>query len=133
MSTSAEIVLRDGARARLRPLPYDHPVAHLLVEQVQEEYVQRYGGRDAAVVEPGEFLPPHGVFLVAEVGGGPAGCGAWRGVLPGVAEIKRVYVEAGFRRRGLAQLVVAALEDGAARAGHRSVVLNTGHEQPEAR
>ena len=134
MSTSAErsVLLRDGTTARLRPLPYDHPVAHYLVEQVQAEYVQRYGGRDAAAVEPGEFLPPRGVFLVAEVDGVPAGCGAWRALSPGVAEIKRVYVEPGFRRRGLAQQVVAALEDGAARAGHRSVVLNTGQEQPEA-
>ena len=132
MSTSAEIVLRDGSRAGLRPLPYDHPVAQHLVELVQQEYVQRYGGRDAAVVEPGEFLPPRGVFLVAEVDGVPAGCGAWREVSPGVAEIKRVYVEPGFRRRGLAQVIVAALEDGAARAGHGSVVLNTGQEQPEA-
>ena len=134
MSTSAErsVLLRDGTTARLRPLPYDHPVAHHLVEQVQAEYVQRYGGRDAAAVEPGEFLPPRGVFLVAEVDGVPAGCGAWRALSPGVAEIKRVYVEPGFRRRGLAQQVVAALEDGAARAGHRSVVLNTGQEQPEA-
>jgi GNAT superfamily N-acetyltransferase len=134
MSTSAErsVLLRDGTTARLRPLPYDHPVAHYLVEQVQAEYVQRYGGRDAAAVEPDEFLPPRGVFLVAEVDGVPAGCGAWRALSPGVAEIKRVYVEPGFRRRGLAQQVVAGLEDGAARAGHRSVVLNTGQEQPEA-
>ena len=134
MSTSAEraVILRDGTRATLRPLPYDHPVAHYLVEQVQEEYIQRYGGRDAAVVEPGEFLPPRGIFLVAEVDGVPAGCGAWRVLSPGVAEIKRVYVQPTFRRKGLAQVIVAALEDGAALAGHGSVVLNTGHEQPEA-
>jgi GNAT superfamily N-acetyltransferase len=134
MSTSGErpVVLRDGTRASLRRLPYDHPVAHYLVEQVQQEYVERYGGRDAAVVEPGEFLPPRGVFLVAEVDGVPAGCGAWRALSPGVAEIKRVYVEPGFRRKGLAQVIVAALEDGAARAGHGSVVLNTGQQQPEA-
>jgi GNAT superfamily N-acetyltransferase len=134
MSTSAErqVVLRDGTPASLRPLPYDHPVAHYLVEQVQEEYVQRYGGRDAAVVDPAEFLPPRGVFLVAEIDGVPAGCGAWRAISPDVAEIKRVYVEPAFRRRGLAQVVVAALEDGAARAGHGSVVLNTGQQQPEA-
>jgi GNAT superfamily N-acetyltransferase len=134
MSISAEsaVVLRDGTRASLRPLPYDHPVAHYLVEQVQEEYVQRYGGRDAAVVDAGEFQPPRGVFLVAEVAGVPAGCGAWRAMSPDVAEIKRVYVEPAFRRRGLAQAIVAALEDGAARAGHESVVLNTGQQQPEA-
>src|SRR5215218_4039172 len=118
MSTSAEAVLRDGGIARLRAVPYDDPVAQELVGRVQQEYVQRYGGPDGAVVTPGEFLPPTGVFLVAEVDGVPAGCGAWRALSPGVAEIKRVYVEPGFRRRGLAQQVVAALEDGAARAGH---------------
>jgi GNAT superfamily N-acetyltransferase len=134
MSTSAEtaLVLRDGKQASLRPLPYDHPVAQHLVEQVQQEYVARYGGRDAAVVEPAEFLAPRGIFLVAEVDDVPAGCGAWRALSSGVAEIKRVYVEPSFRRRGLAQLIVAELEEGAARAGHGSVVLNTGHEQPEA-
>ena len=132
MSTSVERRLRDGAVATLRPLPYDDPVAHDLVEQVQEEYVQRYGGRDGAVVEAAEFLPPRGIFLAAEVEGEPAGCGAWRMVSPGVAEIKRVYVVPRFRRRGLAQVIVAALEDGALAAGHGSVVLNTGREQPEA-
>src|SRR6476661_8659475 len=132
MSTSVERLLRDGVATTLRPLPYDHPVAYDLVEQVQEEYVQRYGGRDAAVVEAAEFLPPRGIFLVAEVDGEPAGCGAWRVVSPGVAEIKRVYVVPRVRRRGLAQVIVAALEDGALAAGHRSVVLNTGQEQPEA-
>ena len=134
MSTSAEqaVALRDGTTGSMRPLPYDHPVAHYLVEQVQQEYVQRYGGRDEAVVEPGEFLPPRGIFLVVEIDGVPAGCGAWRSLSPGVAEIKRVYVEPAFRRRGLAQVIVAALEDGTARSGHRSVVLNTGQQQPEA-
>lgn len=131
MSTSAER-LRDGTVAALRPLPYDHPVAHDLVEQVQEEYVRRYGGPDAAVVDPAEFLPPLGIFLAAEIDGEPAGCGAWRVLSPGVAEIKRVYVVPRFRRRGLAQVIVTALEDGATRAGHRKVVLNTGNEQPEA-
>jgi GNAT superfamily N-acetyltransferase len=128
--------LRDGSSVTLRALPYDDPLAQYLVEQVQQEYVRRYGGRDAAVVEPGEFLPPRGVFLVAELDGVPAGCGAWRALEPGPegprAEIKRVYVEPGFRRRGLAQLLVAALEADAAGAGHRSVVLNSGREQPEA-
>jgi GNAT superfamily N-acetyltransferase len=129
---TAEGVLRDGVAVRLTELPYDDPVAQDLVERVQLEYVARYGGRDEAVVDPAEFLPPAGLFLVAEVDGAPAGCGAWRALPTGEAEIKRVYVEPAFRRRGLAQLIVAELEDGAARAGHGSVVLNTGKEQPEA-
>jgi ribosomal protein S18 acetylase RimI-like enzyme len=137
MSTSADrdvsaAVLRDGTVATLRPLPYDDPLAQYLVEQVQQEYVARYGGRDAAVVDPAEFLPPAGLFLVAEIDGVPAGCGAWRALPSGEAEIKRVYVPPAFRRRGLAQVIVAELEDSAARTGRRAVVLNTGHEQPEA-
>ena len=140
-------VLRDGRLATLRALPYDDPLAQYLVEAVQQEYVLRYGGRDAAVVDPAEFVPPGGAFLVAEVDGVPAGCGAWRampsgatssgnlpsGNLPsGDAEIKRVYVEPAFRRQGVARLVVAALEERAAAAGHARVVLNSGREQPEA-
>ncbi|MCA0146513.1 GNAT family N-acetyltransferase [Blastococcus sp. LR1] len=132
MSTSAERVLRDGSVVRLRPLRYDDPLAQRLVEEVQQEYVVRYGGRDAAPVDPADFLPPEGLFLVAEVDGEPAGCGAWRAYPRGGVEIKRVYVVPGFRRRGVAQVVMAELEATAARAGHRSVVLNTGDKQPEA-
>jgi GNAT superfamily N-acetyltransferase len=132
MSISAECVLRDDRTVRLRALPYDDPVAQALIEQVQAEYVQRYGGPDDAVVDPAEFLPPEGLFLVAEVDGVPAGCGAWRVYPPGGVEIKRVYVAPAFRRRGLARVLMSALESSAARAGHRSVVLNTGDRQPEA-
>ncbi|UOY01494.1 GNAT family N-acetyltransferase [Blastococcus sp. PRF04-17] len=134
MSTSAErtAAMSGGGVARLRPLPYDDPLAQHLVAQVQQEYVTRYGGPDEAVVDPAEFRPPSGIFLVAEVDGVPAGCGAWRALPTGEAEIKRVYVAPAFRRRGLAALIVAALEDGAAAAGHASVILNTGDQQPEA-
>jgi GNAT superfamily N-acetyltransferase len=136
MSTSADVLdgrpLGDGSVVRFRALPYDHPLAQHLVGQVQQEYVERYGGPDEAVVDPGEFLPPSGLFLVAEVDGVPAGCGAWRAIDSDVAEIKRVYVAPDFRRRGLARRIVDRLEHGAAAAGHRSVVLNTGDRQPEA-
>jgi GNAT superfamily N-acetyltransferase len=132
MSTSAEAVLRDGARVRLRAVAYDDPVARELIGRVQQEYVRRYGGPDGAVVTPAEFRPPTGIFLVAEVDGVPAGCGAWRALGDGRAEMKRVYVEPAFRRRGLAQVVVDALEADAARAGIGRLVLNSGPEQPEA-
>jgi GNAT superfamily N-acetyltransferase len=130
MSTSGE--LRDGTPVTLRAVPYDDPVAVDLVGRVQQEYVARYGGPDEAAVDPAEFVPPQGLFLVAEVSGVPAGCGAWRVYPPGGVEIKRVYVVPEYRRRGVAQLVVAALESSAAEAGHTSVVLNTGDRQPEA-
>jgi GNAT superfamily N-acetyltransferase len=119
---------------RLRQVGYDDPVAQHLVERVQQEYVVRYGGRDAAVVDPAEFSPPLGLFLVAEVDGTPAGCGGWRvhDAERGIVELKRMYVEPAFRRRGVAGLVLSALERTAAAAGHRHLVLNSGDRQPEA-
>ena len=132
MSTSAEGPAPGSGRVRLRAVPYEEPVAQRLVEAVQQEYVARYGGRDGAVVDSAEFEPPRGAFLVAEVDGVPVGCGAWRMHAPGVAEIKRVYVAPGLRRRGVAGVVVAALEAGAVRAGCRAIVLNSGNRQPEA-
>ena len=132
MRTSAETRLADGRPVSLRAVPYDDPLARELVGRVQQEYVTRYGGPDDAVVDPTEFVPPVGLFLVAEVDDIPAGCGAWRVHEPGVAEVKRVYVAPEFRRLGLAQLLMAALEQSAAAAGSRAVVLNSGSRQPEA-
>ncbi|MGY1749496.1 GNAT family N-acetyltransferase [Modestobacter sp. SYSU DS0511] len=128
MSTSAE------QSVRLRTVGYADPVAQQLIERVQQEYVVRYGGRDGAVVDPAEFSPPQGLFLVAEVDGVPAACGGWRvhDAESGTVELKRMYVEPSFRRRGLAALVLAALERSAADAGHRRLLLNSGDRQPEA-
>ena len=127
MSTSG-----DRGPVRLRAVGYADPVAQDLVERVQQEYVVRYGGRDAAVVDPAEFSPPLGLFLVVEAGGVPAGCGGWRAHDDGAAEIKRMYVEPAFRRRGIAAQVLAELERTAAAAGHRRLLLNSGERQPEA-
>ena len=88
-------VLPDGRTVRLRATGYDSPVARALVAAVQQEYVVRYGGPDEAVVDPAEFVPPEGLFLVAEVDGEPVGCGAWRVHVAG-----RGRGQAGVRRAG---------------------------------
>jgi GNAT superfamily N-acetyltransferase len=99
---------------------------------VQDEYRTRYGGSDRTPLTPGEFEPPHGVFLVVYVGDEPAGCGAIRRHGDDAAEIKRMYVRPAYRGRGLARLLLAELEDASRRAGRRRVVLETGTKQPEA-
>lgn len=131
-SGPAERRLADGSTALLRLVPFEDPVAQALVARVQQEYVVRYGGPDGAAVDPEEFRPPAGAFMIAEVDGRPAGCGAWRVHAVRTVEVKRMYVEPAFRRRGLARVLLAELERSAAAAGHRSVVLNTGLRQPEA-
>jgi len=117
---------------QLTPAAYDDPVAAALIEGVQQEYVLRYGGRDRTPVDPAEFSPPRGLFLVGRLAGEPVACGGWRVVEPGLGEIKRMYVVHAHRRRGLSRLLLAELEATARAAGVRRLRLETGHAQPEA-
>jgi GNAT superfamily N-acetyltransferase len=112
--------------------PYDDADVVRLVAEVQAEYVTRYGSVDAAAVEPDEFAPPRGLFLVGLLDGVPSVTGGWREIEPGVVEIKRMYVRPAARRRNLARRMLAELEATAAAAGVSRIVLNTGREQPEA-
>jgi ribosomal protein S18 acetylase RimI-like enzyme len=113
---------------------YDDPDVVRMVAEVQAEYVVMYGGPDGAVVDPTEFVPPNGLFLVATLDGDPVATGGWRRlqVADETAEIKRMYVAARARRRGLGRLMLAELERRATAAGLRRLVLNTGPEQPAA-
>jgi GNAT superfamily N-acetyltransferase len=124
------------AQVRLDVRAYGDPAVQALVAAVQAEYVRRYGGPDAAAVDPAEFDPPDGLFVVAVRGEQVLAMGGWRRVehdtgVP-TAEIKRMYVRPDARRQGLARLVLAELEASAARSGIARIVLNTGTQQPEA-
>jgi GNAT superfamily N-acetyltransferase len=110
----------------------DDPVVKDLIELIQGEYVVRYGGPDDAPIDAEEFAPPRGLFLLATIDGEPAGCGGWRDLGDGRAEIKRMFTVAAFRNRGVARAVLAELERTAAAAGIRDIVLETGSVQPEA-
>jgi len=114
------------------PVRPDEPDALTLIELVQGEYVLRYGGRDEAPIDVAEFLPPEGLFLLARLDGAAAGCGGWRNLGDGRAEIKRMFTAAEHRNRGVARAVLAELEHTAAAAGIEELVLETGTVQPEA-
>jgi GNAT superfamily N-acetyltransferase len=116
----------------LRAEPYDGPFAQALVDAVQAEYVARYGGPDESPVDPADFAPPRGTFLVGYVGELPVATGGWRRIDVGSVEIKRMYVDPRWRGRGLSRQVLARLERLAADAGATRVVLETGLAQPEA-
>lgn len=103
-----------------------------LVEQVQQEYVARYGGPDESEVDLSEFAPPLGRFLVGLLDGVPVVTGGWRRVDAEAVEIKRMYVVPSARGLGLARRMLAELEASAAVAAATRVVLGTGDQQPEA-
>jgi GNAT superfamily N-acetyltransferase len=120
-------------------VPITHPDAAMLVEEVQQEYVARYGNRDETPLEPGYFEAPQGAFFVGYLDGRPVATGAWRRrsevVFDGTtltAEVKRMYVVPAARRRGLARAMLAHLEETAREAGAEAMVLETGLGQPEA-
>ncbi|GAA1008594.1 acetyltransferase [Streptomyces sp. F-3] len=125
----------------IRPVPFDHPDAVKLNDEVQAEYHVRYGdGGDATPLAPADFRPPNGLFLIAyDEDGTPVASGGWRrqdkndqGNEDGDAELKRMYVIPSMRGRGLARRILAALEEDARAAGRVRMVLETGDKQPEA-
>ncbi|MEU7469403.1 GNAT family N-acetyltransferase [Streptomyces sp. NPDC044984] len=125
----------------IRRVPYDHPDAVKLDAEVQAEYHVRYGdGGDATPMDPADFRPPNGTYLIAyDESGVPVASGGWRaqdangeGNRDGDAELKRMYVIEQMRGRGLARRVLAALEEDARAAGRVRMVLETGTKQPEA-
>lgn len=116
----------------MHELPFASDAAQELVAEVQQEYVHRYGGPDRTPVDPDEFAPPYGTFLVAMLDGEPIGCAGLRRHGDGVAEVKRMYVRPGQRRQGYGRRMLRALEQWAGERGYHRVVLETGVEQPEA-
>lgn len=124
--------INDNRPVRIEALPYDHPHSQLLIDEVQQEYVVRYGTPDETPVDPAEFLPPKGRFFVGYLDGRPLVTGAWRDHSGGTAEIKRMYVSPDGRGRGLARRMLAEIERTAAEAGIGRLILETGLMQPEA-
>ncbi|MET9391367.1 GNAT family N-acetyltransferase [Streptomyces sp. NPDC006624] len=125
----------------IRRVPFDHPDAVKLNDQVQAEYAVRYGDDgDATPMAASDFRPPNGTYLIAyDEHGSPVASGGWRaqdaneeGNLDGDAEVKRMYVVDQMRGRGLARRILAALEEDARQAGRARMVLETGTKQPEA-
>jgi GNAT superfamily N-acetyltransferase len=120
----------------LRQTRYDSRDAQLLTDQVQQFYVELYGGPDSTPFTVEEFAPPKGRFYLGYLDGRPAVMGGWRfstvlapagAVRP--AEIKRMFVRAELRQRGLAGRLLAALEATALEAGADWMILETGQPQ----
>jgi GNAT superfamily N-acetyltransferase len=124
---------------RIERVPITHPDAQLLIEAVQQEYVERYGGPDSTPMDASALEPPTGAFFVGYVDASPVMTGAWRfredvsrlgSTRP--AEVKRMYVAPTARRRGLARVMLTHLETTARTAGADVMILETGTAQPEA-
>jgi GNAT superfamily N-acetyltransferase len=122
----------------VRLVPYTHPLVRPLLAELDHEYTVRYGhslGDLASEARRGadEFGPPDGALLLLLIDGIPVAGGAFRRHDRDTAELKRIWTDSAYRRRGLARRVLAELEREIAARGYRRIHLTTGPRQPEAR
>jgi GNAT superfamily N-acetyltransferase len=107
-------------------------VAVKLMGELTKELALRYSDDGLGDWQDDDAAGPRAGFLIARWAERPAGCGAIRPYSEGAAEIKRMYVAAGFRKRGIGRRILAALELLARQTGYNTVRLETGTLQPEA-
>jgi putative acetyltransferase len=123
------------------PIPWDHPDSIHLRNKQQLE------------ISPDYITPPSAadvpLFLVAYHDGVPLGCGGLRPLSPSSenarensAEIKRMFVDAAYRRRlegdggvctSVATMILEKLEEGARSRGLSWLLLETGDFMTKAR
>jgi GNAT superfamily N-acetyltransferase len=115
------------------------PLAAPLLAELAVEYSGRYGGTEQRVMKwlrqeyPAEdFTPPDGTLLIGLLDDRPVTGGGFRRFDDTRAELKRVWTDSRYRRRGYAKAVLAELEREIAARGYRRVYLTTGDRQPEA-
>jgi len=116
----------------------DDPLAEPLLSELAAEYATRYGATQQAVAKwlrgypADEFAPPGGGLLIGVLNGLPVTGGAFRRFDDSTAELKRIWTDSRYRRRGHAKALLAQLETEILARGYRFVYLTTGDRQPEA-
>lgn len=116
----------------------EDPLAEPLLAELTVEYATRYGAPENAVSRwlrgypAKEFAAPGGGLLIGLLDGQPVTGGAFRRFDAETAELKRVWTDGRYRRRGHAKALLAELETAIAARGYLRVYLTTGDRQPEA-
>jgi GNAT superfamily N-acetyltransferase len=107
-----------------------------MLAAMEAEMVELYADVGMAAMPPAsaaDFAPPGGAYVVGWVDGEPVCGGGLKRLSDGAAEIKRMYVVPGARRRGVARALLGALERTARDLGYSIVRLDTGARQPHAK
>jgi GNAT superfamily N-acetyltransferase len=101
--------------------------------ELAERFEEPFDAGRTLPADAADLVPPAGAFLLARVGGRPAGCGALKTLAPGVGEIMRMWVGRAHRGLGIGAGILDGLEEQAGRLGHRTVRLYTNRSLAEAK
>ncbi len=104
-----------------------------MTDEIEELYADREGSIHRVGISIEEMRPPNGAFLVLVAGGRQFGCGGLKRLDRDACEIKRMYIEPGWRGRGLSRALLVGLEAKARELGYAVARLDTGDRQPEAK
>jgi ribosomal protein S18 acetylase RimI-like enzyme len=88
-------------------------------------------GRELATL-PGDYAPPGGCILLARAPQEYAGCVAMRPMEDSICEMKRLYVDSGYRGRGVGRLLAQTVIGRAGEAGYKKMRLDTIESMKEA-
>ena len=113
----------------------DTPASVELQRAYFADIASRYPGWSPDLIpsaDPAEVAPPLGAWVVAYLGDAPVGCGGVKRLDDTSAELKRIYLDAAARGRGLGRRLLEQLEQHARDLGYELLRLDTGDLQPEA-
>lgn len=74
---------------------------------------------------PGDYAPPEGRLLLAELEGQLAACVALHKLEPGICEMKRLYLRSYFRGKGLGRALAERIIAEARQIGYKRMRLDT--------
>lgn len=120
-----------------RTCPADEEPAATLVQGMRDEIAALYQGLDLDGPDmpragPAQLSPPSGTFVVGVEDGVPVCCGGLKRLPDGACEIKKMFVVADARGRGVARALLVELERSARELGYALVRLDTGPRQARA-
>jgi DNA-binding MarR family transcriptional regulator/GNAT superfamily N-acetyltransferase len=130
---TADLLVR-AATVHLDETPATDPAAVRAMAAYFAEIGERFGFQpgDAWEQDAEAMAPPDGFFVIASSDGEPVACGGVQRLDDGAAEIKRMWVDPGWRGAGLGSRLLRHLESSARERGYAVVRLDTHSSLAEA-